>query len=150
MKTWKQIALILMAAVIAAVVSAFVHPKRPAWYYVEDPDVARWQITVEKAKELIAADPVVLVDARKKDKYDEEHLPGAILLDTDQWEDSVEAAVDSLMTAFGRPVIVYCDGDRCAKSADVSQRLREQMGLDPVFILNGDWRELVSVLPSAE
>lgn len=139
-----------MAALFAAVVSAFVHPRRPAWYYVADPDVTRHQISLEKAEELIATETVVLVDARKRARFEEGHLPGAISLDPEQWEDSVEAAQDSLISAFGVPVIVYCDGDRCAKSADVSQRLREQMGLDPVYLLKGDWSALTGLLQARE
>lgn len=148
-KLWKQAGLILGAAFVAAVVTAIVHPKRPAWYFVENPDLARWQISVEKARELLAAGTVVWVDARSQANFDQAHLPGAILLNPEDWGALMFAAQDELQTAFGNPVVVYCDGDRCARSTDVSQRLREMVGLDPVYILKGDWRELTGDVADA-
>lgn len=137
-----QIALILGLTLVAATLSAFFHPKRPAWYFVESPDVVRWQISPEKAKELAATEDVLWVDARSREKFEEEHLPDAILLNADEWGDLMFEHMDALQTAMDRPVVVYCDGTRCAKSQEVASQLRELLGLEPVYILKGDWRLL--------
>ena len=47
----------------------------------------------------------------------------------------------ALMAAVGKPVVIYCDGKRCKRSQSVAQKLRELVGLDPVYVLKGDWRE---------
>jgi hypothetical protein len=52
--------------------------------------------------------------------------------------------MDRLQDAMRQTVIVYCDGNDCRKSQEVAQQLRELIGLDPVFVLKGDWRELDS------
>ncbi len=142
MRFWHQVGLIVLLALLAAALSAFLHPKRPAWYFVESPEVLRWQISVEEAKALAATEEVLWVDARSREKFEEDRLPGSILLNADEWGDQMFENMDTLQTAMSRPVVVYCDGTRCEKSQDVASRLRELLGLDPVFVLKGDWRLL--------
>ena len=142
MSLTKQLAIILGIAAVATLASAIFHPKRPAWFRVESPEVLRWQIDEEKARELIAAGPVLLVDARSRTKYEEEHLPSAILLNRQEWGDLMFQHMNRLQDAMSEVVIVYCDGTDCRKSQEVAQQLRELIGLDPVYVLKGDWREL--------
>lgn len=138
----KQIAAIVGLALLAATVSAFVHPKRPPWYRVQSAEELRWQIDLEQAAEFAVADDVVWIDARKREKFEEDHLEGAILLNPDDWGTLMFENMDALQSAMGKSVVVYCDGTRCEKSADVARRLRELLGLDPVYTLRGDWRKL--------
>ena len=51
---------------------------------------------------------------------------------------------DVLQAVLDSPVIVYCDGSSCLRSAEVAERLRELLGLDPVYVLQGEWRDLKS------
>ena len=139
----KQVVVILGLSLLAAVISALVHPKRPAWFVVESPEELRWKIDLEKARQLTSEGEVVWVDARKREKFDAGHMPDAILLNPDEWGELMFENMDRLQAAFGQPVIVYCDGERCAKSNDVAQRLRELLGLEPVYVLDGDWKELL-------
>lgn len=138
----KQIAAIFGVSLLVAIVSAAIHPKRPPWFQVESAEELRWQIDSEKANQLAADGDVVWIDARKREKFDKEHLEGAILLNNEEWGDLMFQNMDALQDALGKPVIVYCDGTRCEKSKDVSIRLRELLGLDPVYVLKGDWREI--------
>jgi len=139
-----QLGILLGVALLASAASAVFHPKRPAWFFVESPEVLRWQIDVEKARALLASDEVLLVDARSRSKYEEGHLPEAILLNQQEWGDLMFQHMDRLQDAMRQTVIVYCDGNDCRKSQEVAQQLRELIGLDPVFVLKGDWRELDS------
>ena len=138
----KQIAAILGISLLAAIISAAVHPLRPPFYQVESAETLRWQIDVEKAKQLVTTGEVLWVDARSREKFEEAHIEGAILLNVDEWGDLMFQNMDGLQAALGKPVIVYCDGTRCEKSQDVSARLRELLGLEPVYVLKGDWREM--------
>jgi len=142
MNAWKQAALILACATAAAGASAVFHPLRPPWYTVEDPSAIRWRITLDEAREIVADGEVVWIDARPRASYEADHLPDALLLNTDEWGDLMFQHQEALQAAFERPAIVYCDGESCARSAEVAQRLRELLGLDLVFVLEGDWREL--------
>jgi rhodanese-related sulfurtransferase len=146
MNAWKQAGLILSLAAVAGVASAVFHPLRPPWYEVSSAAEMRWGISLDEAREIIVAGDVVWIDARSRANYEADHLPGAILLNPEEWGELVFNSQESLQAAFTRPVIVYCDGDACTRSGEVSELLREQMGLDPVYILQGEWRELRSAV----
>jgi len=140
--TLRQIGIILSLSLAAAVLSAFFHPKRPAWYFVESSENLLWKISFEDAQTLAETEDVLWVDARPRAKFEEAHMPGAILLNDDEWGDLMFQNMDTLQSAMSRPVIVYCDGTRCAKSNDVATQLRELLGLEPVYVLKGDWKLL--------
>lgn len=142
MNAWKQIGLLLAFALVAGVVSAILHPRRPPWFEVADAAAMRWSISSEKAKSLSIDAEVVWIDARSRANYEADHIPGAILLNPEEWGELLFESQESLQAAFDRPVIVYCDGEACTRSAEVGERLRELMGLSPVYVLKGDWRML--------
>lgn len=146
MNAWKQAAIILALAAVAGVASAVFHPLRPPWYMVASADQMRWGISLEEARKIIAAGEVVWIDSRSGASYEADHLPGAILLNPEEWGELLFNNQDSFQSMLDRPVIVYCDGDACTRSEDVARRLRELMGLDPVYILQGEWRELRDVV----
>lgn len=146
MNAWKQAAVILVLAAVAGAASAVFHPLRPPWYEVASADEMRWGISLDEARGIIAAGEVVWIDARSRANYEAGHLPGAILLNPEEWGELLFNNQDSFQSLLDRPVIVYCDGDACSRSAEVAQRLRELMGLDPVYILQGEWRELSDVV----
>lgn len=138
--TWQQGVVLVGLAGLAAAASAFLHPKRPPWYRVASAEELRWRITPEEAAKLAAEGPVLWVDARTREKFEEEHLPGAILLNRQEWGDLMFEHMDALQDAMGNPVVVYCDGTDCRKSLEVAAQLRELLGLEPVYVLFGDWR----------
>ncbi|MEM6915084.1 MAG: rhodanese-like domain-containing protein [Verrucomicrobiota bacterium] len=137
-----QVLLILALSLLAAVVTAVVHPKRPPWYRVASVEELRWRIDLEQARELTQTENVLMIDAREREKFEESHLPGAVLLNLAEWSDLMFQEMETLQDSFDRPVLVYCDTDTCGKSQEVARRLRELIGLDPVYVLEGDWREL--------
>src|SRR5690606_35915841 len=113
MNAWKQAGLLLALAALAGTAATVFHPRRPPWYEVVDPAEMRWSISPEKARSLAAAGGVVWIDARTRADYEADHLPGAILLNPEEWGDLLFQSQESLQAAFDRPVIVYCDGDAC-------------------------------------
>lgn len=143
--TGKQVLLIVGLAVVASLVTAAFPSMRPAWYRVSSAEELRWQVVAGGIPQVAAQGDILWVDARERSKYEEEHLPGAILLNLAEWSDLMFAHLDTLQGAFDRPVVVYCDTTSCGKSLEVAKRLRELVGLDPVYVLKGDWRELRDV-----
>lgn len=144
MKVWKQVALILGCAAAAGIVSALVHPLRPPWKEVEDPAFARWHIDPVRARSLADAGTVLWIDARKREVYEQGHLEGALLLNVEEWGELMFEHQIALQEAFEHPVVVYCDGEQCDRSEEVAKRLRELLGLDPVYVLKGDWCEIAT------
>lgn len=142
MKLWKQVALILSAAFLAGGVSAVVHPYGPPWFESEDPSLTRWRIDLSEARALMEKGPVIWIDARPRKAHETAAIPGSLLLNPEEWGDLMFEHQMALQEAFDRPVVVYCDGEDCSRSSDIAGRLRELLGLDPVYVLEGDWREL--------
>lgn len=121
-----------------AAATAWLHPRAPAWYLSATQD--RWDITVNQVAAL--GPDVLWVDARPQADYEAGHVAGAILLNQEDWGNQLFDHQDRLQAAIGRPVVVYCDGSGCERSHDIAGRLRELLGLDPVHVLRGDWRQL--------
>ncbi len=145
--TSSQVIIIVCLAILSAGLSAIFHPKRPAWFKTASPEELRWQITPEEAARLSSESDVLWIDARERAKFEESHREGAILLNLAEWGDLMFQNMDVLQGSFDRTVIVYCDGQDCGKSLEVAARLRELIGLDPVYVLKGNWRELVEASP---
>lgn len=147
MRVWQQVALILLAAFLAGGVSAVVHPLRPPWFESEDPALSRWRLDLSAARELMNQGGVVWIDARSRKDHEAGAISGSLLLNPEEWGDLMFEHQMALQEAFDHPVVVYCDGEECSRSSEVAGRLRELLGLDPVYVLEGDWRELETPAP---
>jgi rhodanese-related sulfurtransferase len=83
-------------------------------------------------------DRVLWVDARTRAKYEREHIPGAILLNEDEWNTLISAFLDAWDPDV--PVVVYCDGGSCDASHAVAERLRKEYPqVTKVHVLKGGW-----------
>ena len=129
-------------ALVFAVGSAYVHPKRPPWYKVIK--ATPWDLRVEKIREVVAEeqiDQILWVDARKEKAFEKGHMEGAILILKENLGESLVKHQDALQAARDKPVIVYCDGRGCERSQLIAEKLRGISGLEPVYVLKGDWRK---------
>ena len=106
----------------------------------------RWQIVPESAARLAKEGAVLWVDARSREKYEAGHLEGAILLNLGEWGDLMFQHMDALQSAMDKSVVVNCDTGDCKKSLEVATRLRELLGLEPVYVLKGEWTDLETAL----
>jgi rhodanese-related sulfurtransferase len=130
-KRASQVLILLLLALAPAALSALFHPKRPAWTpealgpgEMLLADVSAW------------TDAPLWVDARPKSKFDQGHVPGAVLLNEDDWDELMPG-----LLAVWKPeqsIVVYCDDRLCDSSHAVAKRLRET-GIHPVFVLKGGW-----------
>ena len=133
----KEIGLILGVVSAVAVATFFVHPKAPPFYQLSPP--VENGVTVEEIRQMGRA--VVWIDARSERDFERGHIEGALLLNQERWAELLWEHKEVIEGIAGTPVVVYCDGERCLRSSEVAERLRAEMGLAPVFVLKGDWRE---------
>jgi rhodanese-related sulfurtransferase len=126
-----QALLILLAALVPASLTAAFHPSRPRWS----------QETLEPGEVMLPTvltwgGPVLWVDARSAEEYGAEHVPGALLLNLENWDQLFPKFLDQW--APGENVVVYCSAATCELSRDVAERLRKS-GISAVFVLKGGW-----------
>ncbi len=122
---------ILVAAVLLALLAAWLDPKL-------HPPVPSRAISVEAIAE---AQPelanYLFVDARPAAAFAEAHIPGAVSLNEDDWGSGLE----NFLTVWDPElnVVVYCDSSACQASEHVAERLREELAMENVRVLEGGW-----------
>lgn len=128
--TLRQAVGLLLLALAPAAIAAFYHPKRPDFANA----VAEGEITAAAASQRPA--DFLWIDARPAVQYAVRHVPGALPLTEDAWDDQLPAVLQAWQD--GMPALVYCDSRQCEASEAVARRLRE-FDLAPVFVLKGGW-----------
>ena len=119
--------MILALALLPAIATGLWHPRRPASQSDE--------VTLATASGWER--DVLWVDARPDGDFARGHVPGAISLNEDRWEDLLPGLLDHWDPT--RKVVVYCSSLSCQASHDVARRLREEVQLPNVFVLQGGW-----------
>jgi len=82
---------------------------------------------------------VLWLDARPEADYARRHIPGALPLNEDSWDEHLRM----MLTAWSpeRKLVVYCSRQTCNASHEVAERLRKEVGLSNVYVLEGGWEE---------
>jgi rhodanese-related sulfurtransferase len=126
----RQVAVLLMAAALFASVSAWLWWKRGKWDVFCDHSILLSEISESKER-------VLWVDARSEKDFGQKHIPSAVRLTEDDWNE----LLPELLKAWepDSMVVVYCSSHKCHASEEVAKRLREEVGLKPVFVLRGGW-----------
>ena len=96
-------------------------------------------VTVERAREW--GGTAIWVDARPEDEFANDHVPGAISLNEDRWNELLPQFL--AVWAPDKKVIVYCSSLSCNASREVAHRLRKEAQLSDVFVLEGGWEAWV-------
>ena len=80
---------------------------------------------------------VIWVDARPDDQFASDHVPGAISLNEDRWNE----LLPEFLAAWspGKKIVVYCSSLSCNASREVARRLRKEAQLPDVFVFEGGW-----------
>jgi rhodanese-related sulfurtransferase len=125
-----QLAIVLGLALLPALVSGALQLKWSA-----EPPPRQGEVTLAMVHEM--GDHVLWVDARARAKYDHEHIPGAVLLNEDEWNKLFPAFSDAWDP--DKVVVVYCDGGSCEASHAVAERLRKELQNQNVYVLKGGW-----------
>lgn len=128
----RQIALLLGLALLPGAGQALYYRDKVSW---QSPVAASEMVTVVQARNW--GGNAIWVDARPAAEFEQNHVPGAVLLNEDRWNELLPLM---LMTwSPEKRVIVYCSSESCGASREVARRLREEAGLKNVFVLEGGW-----------
>ena len=92
-------------------------------------------VTVDEARAW--ADAAIWVDARPDDEFARDHVPGALSLNEDQWNDLLPQFL--AVWSPGKKIVIYCSSLSCNASREVARRLRKEAQLSDVFVLEGGW-----------
>jgi 3-mercaptopyruvate sulfurtransferase SseA len=128
-----QILLLLLLALIPAAVLAQFHPHRPLWHKPSP----KGEVSIQQVEQWPTS-AVLWLDARSQEQYQLDHVPGALSLNEDQWEENLAQVVTAWQP--GLKVVVYCDSNSCDASHQVATRLEREMGWSDVYVLQGGWR----------
>jgi rhodanese-related sulfurtransferase len=81
----------------------------------------------------------IWVDARPDEEFARDHVPGALSLNEDRWNE----LLPQFLAAWSpeKKIIVYCSSQSCNASREVAHRLRNEAQLPNVFVLKGGWEE---------
>lgn len=112
------------------------HPRAPALYLVEEPlrdDEVSMQAIQERWK-----GEVLWIDARVQERYDADHVPGALLLNEQHFDEQLFNYLDTLQTN-SKPIVLYCDAAKCEASRHVLERLKQTLPIENAYILKGGW-----------
>jgi rhodanese-related sulfurtransferase len=126
--------LLLTLAIVPAIVGGVYHREKISW---------RSRIP---ASEIVDLDlvrswdgNVIWVDARPDNEYEQDHIPGALLVNEDRWNELLPPFLAQWSPE--KKVVVYCSTKSCNLAGDVARRLREEAQLQNVFVLEGGWEE---------
>ena len=128
----RDCALLLLLAAAPALLTFWLHPKRPGWTWTK-PGVAE----VDLSEVTRWSPPVLWIDAREATAYHHRHIPGAVLLNEGNWSQLLPGFLEVWQP--GAKVVVYCDSRECDASQSVALRLQREMNLSDVTVLKGGW-----------
>ena len=92
-------------------------------------------VTVDEAHNWGAT--AIWVDARPDDEFARDHVPGALSLNEDHWNE----LLPQFLAAWspGKKVVVYCSAESCDLAREAAERLRKEAQISDVFVLQGGW-----------
>ncbi len=134
---WREGLLILILAGLGGLATWTWHPKAPALYLVEEP-LRDDEMSLPQVQQRWQG-KVLWLDARPKSEYEKSHIPGALLLNEQNFDEQLFELLETLQTNT-LPVIIYCSGQRCDASRLIRTRLLERMPLENVYVLQGGWQ----------
>jgi rhodanese-related sulfurtransferase len=79
----------------------------------------------------------IWVDARPDEEFARDHVPRAVSLNEDRWNELLPQFL--VLWSPEKKTIVYCSSQSCNASREVARRLREEAQLKNVFVLEGGW-----------
>ena len=130
----RQLSLLVALALVPAIGQAIYFRNKVSW---QSPVPVSEIVTLTQARSW--GENAIWVDARPDEEFAHEHVPGAILLNEDHWNDLVGPFLATWSP--DKKVVVYCSSQSCNASREVARRLREEAQLKNVFVLEGGWEE---------
>ena len=132
----RQTLLIIALALVPAIGQAVYFRNRVSWQSsIAESDM----VSIDDA--IAWGQNAIWVDARPDDEFEKEHVPGAISLNEDRWNELLPQFLPQWSPE--KKVVVYCSSQGCNASRDVARRLRNDAQLQNVFVLKGGWEAWV-------
>ena len=128
----RQILILAALALIPGLGEAVYFRQRISWQSSIPPSEL---VTVDQARTW--AGNVIWVDARPDEEFARDHVPGALSLNEDRWNELLPQFL--AVWSPGKKVVVYCSSLSCNASREVARRLRKEAQLSDVFVLEGGW-----------
>lgn len=93
----------------------------------------------------VPSEGVIWVDARSRKQFEQDAVPGALLLTDDRHENWDALLVEVVPQLFdAKIVVIYCNTEACGSSEAVAKKLRE-LDLGPeIRVLYGGWKAFVA------
>jgi rhodanese-related sulfurtransferase len=132
----RQSVLILGLAFLPAAVQGLYFGDRILWQArVAESDM----VSVELARSWGA--DAIWIDARPEADFEREHVPDALLLNEDRWNELLPQFLQQRWSPE-KKLVVYCSAESCNLAGDVARRLREEAKLpNQIRVLKGGWEE---------
>jgi rhodanese-related sulfurtransferase len=130
----KQAAALILLALLPAVGQAIYLRDKVSW---QSPVPASEMVTVDLARSW--GNNAIWVDARPDNEFETDHVPGAIQLNEDRWNELLPPFLATWSP--DKKVVVYCSTQSCNLALDVARRLRNEAQIKDVFVLQGGWEE---------
>jgi len=139
MKAFSQALILVILSAAAAWGTYAWHPRAPALHLTQEPlrdDEVSMAVIREKFHK-----EVLWIDARPADQFAAKHMPGALNVSEQQFDEQLVLHLDTLQTNT-KPVVVYCSGQKCEASRKVMEKLKEMGFVKDAFIFKGGWSVL--------
>ena len=138
MRLFTESAVLMAATAVAAYLTFYYHPKAPAPCTVIEPP-AKDEVTLAMIEERWNG-KVQWVDARPEEKYNEEHIPGAMLINEYDFTNQLFMNFEKLQD-LDVPLIIYCNAERCKASRKISEELKARLPTlaENIWVLKGGW-----------
>jgi len=110
-------------------------------------DKVSWKLPVP-ASEMVTVvqarawgENAIWIDARPDEEFARDHVPGALSLNEDRWNELLPQFL--AVWSPEKKIVVYCSSQSCNASREVAHRLRNQAQppMQNVFVLEGGWEE---------
>ena len=127
-----QAVALALFAFLPAIGQAIYFRDRVSW---QSPVPLSQSVTVTEARAW--GDNAIWIDARPDADFARDHVPGAVSLNEDRWNELLPQ-----MLAVWSPekkVVVYCSNQNCNRAVEVAQRLRKEAQLKDIFVLKDGW-----------
>ena len=108
-------------------------------------DKVSWQSPIPPSESVTVAQAqawganAIWADARPDEEFARDHVPGAIPLNEDRWNELLPQFLATWSPE--KKVVVYCSSQGCNASREVARKLRTEAQLKDIFVLQGGWEE---------
>lgn len=135
-----QSAVIVSLGVAGALATYRWNPDRPELYLVIEDPAGPDEIAITDALSLEKQGEVIWLDARRRQEFDQGHIPGALLLNLYEWEDLMVPVIKKLEESQSPTVVIYCDSQKCSASKEIRTKLMDfGLGDFDIRVLHGGW-----------